>query len=151
MSYGYVCWQLASMIRTFRPYPPRELSEPCCPNIIINIIKFCLTDTLLYIYIYVKHFGMANIKSRYKLNIEALSWNHCCCRDTVSITYSECVFVAFVIWHAMRMPDIVICGLSGCTVFSTVSHILHNFRSSLLNIKCVLWLFPQLHLKNFSL
>jgi len=38
--------------------------ETCCPSTIINIIKvlLCLTDTSLYIYICVKHFGMANIK-----------------------------------------------------------------------------------------
>jgi len=35
----------------------------------------------------------------------------------VSITNSECVFVALGIQHEMRMRRIVLCGLSVCTVF----------------------------------
>jgi hypothetical protein len=36
----------------------------------------------------------------------------------ISITYSECLPVALVIQHAVRMRRIVICGLFGCTYFS---------------------------------
>jgi hypothetical protein len=61
----------------------------------------------------------------------------------VSITYCEFVFVALGILHAIRMRHIVICGLSGCTLFlhikgaisgkKTVQHkiyfdFLYNFR-----------------------
>jgi len=35
----------------------------------------------------------------------------------ISIAYSECVLVALVIQHAMRMCHIVICGLSRSTIF----------------------------------
>jgi hypothetical protein len=38
-----------------------------------------------------------------------------------SITYSECVSVAFGILHAMRMRHIVICGLSGYEMFFHIS------------------------------
>ena len=49
-------------------------------------------------------------------NIETPSCNHCYSGKAIGITYSGCVFVALGIQHAMRMPQIVICGLSVSTV-----------------------------------
>jgi len=49
----------------------------------------------------------------YKRNTEARLCNHYCHGKAMSITYSEFVFLAFVIQHAMHM---YICGLSGCTI-----------------------------------
>ena len=54
-------------------------------------------------------------------NIEARSCNHCCCGKVISITHSEYVFVARGIQHAMRMRHIVICGLSGSTIFFNIN------------------------------
>jgi hypothetical protein len=45
-------------------------------------------------------------------NTEARSRNHCCRGQAVSITYSECVFVALVIQHAKRMPLIILSSVA---------------------------------------
>jgi hypothetical protein len=60
--------------------------------------------------------------------IEARSCNHCCSGKAIIITYCECVFVALVIQHAMRVRRIVIYVLSVAKIFSTLSHKLHDFR-----------------------
>jgi hypothetical protein len=63
-----------------------------------------------------------------KHNIEARSRNHSCRRRTKSITYSECVLVASVIQHAMRVLHIDVCGLSDSAIFFfTLSHIRYDF------------------------
>jgi len=58
--------------------------------------------------------------------IEAVSSNHCWSGKAISITISECVSVALIIRHENRILSvsyyIVICGLSGCTVFSIFFH-----------------------------
>jgi hypothetical protein len=69
------------------------------------------------------------------------------------IAHSECVLVALVIWHAKRMSDyIVICCLSGYTIFFHISHKWHDFREKkLLNIKCVCaGFFYSVALKHFT-
>jgi hypothetical protein len=53
----------------------------------------------------------------YKRNIEARSCKQCSSGKAISITYIEFTFVALVIQHEMRMRDIVICCLSGSTIF----------------------------------
>ena len=52
---------------------------------------------------------------RYKHNDEECSCNHCCCHKAVSITYSECVSVALVIQHVVRMR--IMCTQASSTIF----------------------------------
>ena len=60
----------------------------------------------------------AHSQALYRLSYPA--HNNCYTGKSISITYSENVFVALVIQHAMRMHRIVICGLSGSTIFSYI-------------------------------
>jgi len=57
--------------------------------------------------------NMAGNKTGNVRSNEALLCNHCCRGKAVNITYSESVFVALAIQHALRMRHTVICGLSG--------------------------------------
>jgi len=86
---------------------------------------------------YVVYDNEQDRKCTYKSNTEARSCNHCRSGNAVNITYCECVCVAFVIQHAMRMRRIVIRGLPRSTVFFRLSHKRHDFRKikKLLNVK----------------
>jgi len=54
-----------------------------------------------------------------RINTEACSPNQRCRGKAISISYSECVFVALVIQQAVRRRCIILkCGLSGCTIFT---------------------------------
>ena len=50
-----------------------------------------------------------------KINTEVRSCNPCSSGKAISITYSECVFIALVIRQPTCMRHVVICGLSGST------------------------------------
>jgi hypothetical protein len=50
-------------------------------------------------------------------NTEGCSYNHSCSGQAISNTYSEWVFVALGIQHAMRMRHTDMCGLCVSTVY----------------------------------
>jgi hypothetical protein len=74
-------------------------------------------------------------------NTEARSCNQCCHRKAISITYSECVFVALVTQHAMRMRRTVLSSVNFVTLpyFSTLSHKRYNFREEVVEQKVFLF------------
>jgi hypothetical protein len=81
------------------------------------------------------------------------SSNHCCSGKATGMTYSECASVALVIQHAGRMRHIVICGLSGFTIFF---HIISQtvrlsiLKKMLLNRKYIFWIFSTSFVRNIS-
>jgi len=74
-------------------------------------------------------------QSTYNRNTVARSCNHCCSWNAISITYSECLFVALGIQQAKRMSRIVLSSVACLALVysSTLSHKRHTFRKTLLN------------------
>jgi hypothetical protein len=70
-------------------------------------------------------------------DIEARSCNHYFPVKSINDTYSECAFVALDVYRAMRLRRIVICGPSGSTICSTLTHKTYDFRKRMLKIKCL--------------
>ena len=62
--------------------------------------------------------------------IETRSRNQCCCGKAIIITHSECVFVALIIQHAMRMCHFILSSAAclGVPHFFTLSHKRQDFR-----------------------
>jgi hypothetical protein len=88
----------------------------------------------------------------YKRNIEARSRNHCCHWKELSITYSECVSVALVIQHEMRMRRIILSYVACLALlyFSTLSHKRHDFRKKGIKHKMCFNFLYNFCLKHFS-
>ena len=57
----------------------------------------------------------------YERTIQTLSPYHCCRGKETRISYSECVFVALLIQHAMCMRHIVVSSVA-CLLHHTLPH-----------------------------
>ena len=71
----------------------------------------------------------------------------------VGITCCECVFVALSTLHEIRRRHIVICGLSGCTMFFILPYKRHEFRKQIIKHNILFCLFIMIiwiisHYKN---
>jgi hypothetical protein len=79
------------------------------------------------------------IQYMYKPNIVKRLRNIVFVEKTISITYSECVFVALVIQHAMGMCFIIFSSVACLAVpyFFILSHKRHDFGEKVLKTKCV--------------
>jgi hypothetical protein len=79
----------------------------------------------------------------HKYRIEAHSRNHYCSEKTMSITYSECVPLAFVIQHENRMDCIILSSVACLAVpySSTLSHKRHDFRKKVVEYKMYVLIF----------
>jgi hypothetical protein len=89
----------------------------------------------------------------YKRNMEQRSRNHCCSAKAISITYSDCIFVALGVYNAKRMSRIVF-SCASCLTLQYLSTYLTNGtifeKNLLLNIKCVFWFSIQFFVWNIS-
>ena len=61
-------------------------------------------------------------------NIQGRSCDHYCSGKAKDIAYSDRVFVALGIQHAMRMRYAIICRLSDCTIFFCIILLTADFR-----------------------
>ena len=86
-------------------------------------------------------------------NIEARSCNHCCCRKTINITYSECTFVASVIQHITRMRCVILSVTFRLYhIFPTLSHKRHNIlkKKTVTERKMCALIFSTAFVRNIS-
>ena len=99
-----------------------------------------------------KNNNAGNVHTMY---IEARSRNHCCCGKAISISYSECVSVALVIQHAVRMRRIILWSVAYLALpyFSTLIHKRHGLLEKVIEHKIYiiqrtnkmqLWQYPLL-------
>jgi hypothetical protein len=87
----------------------------------------------------------------FKPNIEARSHNDFCCGKAISITYSECVYVALIMQHAKRMRRITLqtAACLAVSYFSEGSHNRHDLREEVIEHKMCVMIFSKILPENF--
>jgi hypothetical protein len=88
----------------------------------------------------------------YNVNSQASSLNHFCTRKVKVITYSECVFVALFIQHAIHMQNIILSPVTypALPYFSKLSHKRHHFWEKVIEQKMCFDFLYNFYLKHFS-
>ena len=76
-------------------------------------------------------------------NIEVRSRNQSCCGKAVSLLYSDCgsVNLSYPACKLHAPNYIVMCGLSGSTIFSTLYSKWHDLRKTVIENKTLLLIF----------
>ena len=64
----------------------------------------------------ISHLQMQDRQCTYNVALRRLRAIIDALENKISITYTECVFVALCMQHATRIRHIVICGMSGSTI-----------------------------------
>jgi hypothetical protein len=76
-------------------------------------------------------------------------WNYCCSGEAIIITYSECLFVALGIQHAIRIRHIVMSPTHLYSIFSPYLINGTNSEKKILNLKYMFLFSLQLLLETF--
>jgi len=88
-------------------------------------------------------------RCRYEVTLRRRSYNHCLGGKAISVTYSECVFVALGIQHVIPMRHIFVCALPLSTVFFHISHKRKNFSEYVIEHKKCFDFLYEICLENF--
>jgi hypothetical protein len=123
--------------------------EPATFRFVAQNLNHCAT-AVLYIYIYIGNVRITGNKTR--------SRNYCCRRETIIVTYPECVSVASGTQHIKRVCRVISLSLFRLAVqyvhyLSTLSHKRNDFRGkNIIEHKmCVLISSPRIYLEYFLL
>ena len=91
------------------------------------------TENSLYMFLFINGPIITSLfhrKCTYKRQSQARSCNNYCSGRAINITHSECVFVALVSQHAMRMRSVILSSVTcpALQYFSALFHKRHDFR-----------------------
>jgi hypothetical protein len=81
--------------------------------------------------------------------IEALSCNYFCSWKSLSMTYSECVLVAYVIQHEMCTRHIVMCSITRSTLFFSIMSYIVRFSTNGFRNEMWVTIFCKMPFRNF--